>query len=354
MFSHRCHGVFAVGCALVLTGLAGCALLSNMIVSPASLDFGQTETSKSFNVSFSGVALVWAVAVDPAAASWLSVTPEAGRGAATVTVTVNRSALPAASNTGNIIVMDQNQKQTVVQVSAAKAADGDDDGGGGGGGGNLEGKWYFLSVVYDEEMEAVKSLGYVGSMTFQGNVVEYAATETYSQEEKGLSEEDKEAICSEGYIVRGTYAADTASGEVDIAFTEEGWFQCCGGTCDEGTDVFDEPYLFYGIYEVLSDGKLALSMREETRPGSFQECAGEIQYLMIPESQLPSHPYWEGWTEYANLYAPDCKKDCGEECCTYCDSDGYCWDECETVCGKDGAAVQGKNPLDRVKGLMRR
>lgn len=393
MFSHRCQGVFAVGCALVLTGLAGCALLSKMTISPTSIDFGQTETSKTFNVSFSGVGLVWAAGTD---AAWLTLIPEAGRGASTVTVTVNRSALPAESNTATILVVDQNQKQSMVQVTASKAPGGGDNGGGGnvpnvvgqaqaaaeaaitaagltvgtvtqqcsdsvakgnvisqnpaggttvaagtsvslvvssgpcGGGGVLEGKWYAYVETYEEEKEALKSVAYLGSMTFQGGTVEYAESYTYPQGEKGLSEEDKEAMCSGGYFIRGTYSANAQAspGQVDMTFIEEGWYECCGDECDGETETLSEPMPLFGIFTFL-DGKLVISADTQARPASFADCVGDgPQWVLIPESQLASHPYWDGWQEYEDAYAPDC--------------------------GKDGAVVQGKNPLDRVKGLMRR
>lgn len=396
MFSHRCRQGVVVVCAVMLVGLAGCALLSKMTISPTSIDFGQTETSKTFNVSFSGVGLVWAAGTD---AAWLTLTPEAGRGASTVTVTVNRSALPAESNTATILVVDQNQKQSMVQVTASKAPGGGDNGGGGnvpnvvgqaqaaaeaaitaagltvgtvtqqcsdsvakgnvisqnpaggttaaagtsvslvvssgpcGGGGSLEGKWYAYVETYDEDMEALKSVAYLGFVTFQGNTVEFAEEYVYPEgsSKDVLSEEMKESICSEGYFIRGTYSANAQAspGQVDMTLFEEGWYECCGDVCDGETETLSEPMSVLGIFTFL-DGKLVISADTEAqvRPASFADCVDGPQYVLIPESQLASYPYWDGWQEYEDTYAPDCSK--------------------------DGAAVQGKNPLDRLKGLMRR
>ena len=92
-----------------------------MSVSPASLDFGETETSKSFVISNTGTAdLNWSLT--NMTMSCLSFSATSGRvsvgDSTTITVSLNRSAMPESVNTA--FSVSDGAKSTSVSVSAAK------------------------------------------------------------------------------------------------------------------------------------------------------------------------------------------------------------------------------------------
>lgn len=80
-------------------------------VSPDSLDFGATQTQKTFNISNAGGdTLTWSVSEDK---TWLSVSPTSGTGDATVTVNVDRSGLSPGDYTTDISVSSNGGNETV-------------------------------------------------------------------------------------------------------------------------------------------------------------------------------------------------------------------------------------------------
>lgn len=108
------------GAATVLAGLAcvlalGCAAGTTpdpvVSVTPTSLDFGATDTQKSLAVANTGGgALVWTVSSDE---DWITLSPEIGLDDATVTVTVDRSALAVDFHTAAITVASNAGSATV-------------------------------------------------------------------------------------------------------------------------------------------------------------------------------------------------------------------------------------------------
>jgi hypothetical protein len=75
-------------------------------VSPTSLDFGTSDTQKSFSITNTGGGtLTWSLS---SSQSWLSVTPSSGSGNAGITVNVNRSGLSSGSYNGVITVNSNN------------------------------------------------------------------------------------------------------------------------------------------------------------------------------------------------------------------------------------------------------
>ena len=82
-----------------------------LFVSPTSLDFGLTSVTKSFAIgNVGGGSLTWAVSEF---IPWLTVSRTSGTGSATVTVTVDRSALSTGSYTGLINVSSNGGNETV-------------------------------------------------------------------------------------------------------------------------------------------------------------------------------------------------------------------------------------------------
>jgi len=74
-------------------------------VTPTTLDFGTTQTSLTFQITNTGSGtLNWSVAESPDKAWITSVVPAGGNGSGTVTVTVDRSLLAGASDSGTIAV----------------------------------------------------------------------------------------------------------------------------------------------------------------------------------------------------------------------------------------------------------
>ncbi len=80
-------------------------------VYPTSLDFGATQTQKTFNISNAGGGtLTWSVSEDK---TWLSVSPTSGTEDATITVNVDRSGLSTGDYTADIIVSSNGGNETV-------------------------------------------------------------------------------------------------------------------------------------------------------------------------------------------------------------------------------------------------
>jgi hypothetical protein len=86
-------------------------VLPVLSVSPASLDFGATQTQKTFNISNAGGGtLTWSISEDK---TWLSVSPTSGTGDTTVTVNVDRSGLSPGDYTAGINVSSNGGNETV-------------------------------------------------------------------------------------------------------------------------------------------------------------------------------------------------------------------------------------------------
>ena len=88
-------------------------------VSPTSLDFGISETSKTFNITNSGTGtLTWSASDDR---TWISLNPTSGSTTTEtdqVTVTVDRSSLSAVTYTGTVTVTSNGGTETI-SVSAS-------------------------------------------------------------------------------------------------------------------------------------------------------------------------------------------------------------------------------------------
>ena len=80
-------------------------------VSPTSLNFGTTQTQKTFNISNSGGGpLSWNVSKNK---SWISVSPTSGTNSGTVTVNVNRSGLSDGNYNGTVSVTSNGGNKNV-------------------------------------------------------------------------------------------------------------------------------------------------------------------------------------------------------------------------------------------------
>jgi len=99
-----------------LSGLSGGPALS---VNPTTLDFGTTKTSLTLQITNTGSpGLTWNIAV-LSSMPWLdSITPPAGTGNATVTITVDRTKLSNATDTGKIKVTSNGGNQEVTLLIA--------------------------------------------------------------------------------------------------------------------------------------------------------------------------------------------------------------------------------------------
>jgi hypothetical protein len=87
-----------------------------LAVSPTSLDFGTSDTGKSFNIANAGGGtLTWSLSSNQA---WLTATPTSGSGNAAITVNVNRSGLNSGNYTG-IITVSSNGGTSTVSVSVS-------------------------------------------------------------------------------------------------------------------------------------------------------------------------------------------------------------------------------------------
>jgi len=85
-----------------------------LIVSPTTLDFGAAENSKTFQISNGGGGtLTWNVTENPDKPWIISITPNAGTGNTTVTVTVDRSQLIGDSDTGTLLISSNGGNQNV-------------------------------------------------------------------------------------------------------------------------------------------------------------------------------------------------------------------------------------------------
>ena len=83
-----------------------------LVVTPTTLDFGTSATTKSFNISNGGGGtLIWNISED---VGWITnVNPSSGTGAATVQVTISRSGLSPGSYTDTIEVTSNGGNQNV-------------------------------------------------------------------------------------------------------------------------------------------------------------------------------------------------------------------------------------------------
>ena len=99
----------------VTAARAGVPTLS---VSPTSLAFGDTSTSKTFQISNSGSGdLNWTVSET---LPWLSVDSKSGTNGKTITVTVDRTGLSAGVNVSGNITVSSNGGNKTIAVSASK------------------------------------------------------------------------------------------------------------------------------------------------------------------------------------------------------------------------------------------
>jgi hypothetical protein len=82
-----------------------------LFVDPLTVDFGETADRRSFTISNAGGGtLTWTVSDTR---PWLSVSPTSGTGNATITVTVDRSGLPAGPRSGSISITSNGGNATV-------------------------------------------------------------------------------------------------------------------------------------------------------------------------------------------------------------------------------------------------
>jgi hypothetical protein len=80
-------------------------------VSPLEIDFGETALTRTFSIYNNGLGtLSWQVSES---VPWLSVSPTSGAGNATITVTVDRTGLPAGNHSGLISVTSSGGNETV-------------------------------------------------------------------------------------------------------------------------------------------------------------------------------------------------------------------------------------------------
>ena len=89
-------------------------------VTPTSLDFGSTETTKTFTISNTGTGtLTWNITDD---SNWITVSPASGNTSTAtdqITVTVDRSNMASGMHTGSVSIISNNGTKTV-SVSASK------------------------------------------------------------------------------------------------------------------------------------------------------------------------------------------------------------------------------------------
>lgn len=88
-----------------------------LIVSPTTLDFGAAENSKTFQINNGGGGtLTWNVTENPDKPWITSITPNAGTGNATVTVTVDRNQLIGDSDTGTLLISSNGGNQNATML----------------------------------------------------------------------------------------------------------------------------------------------------------------------------------------------------------------------------------------------